>query len=217
MKSKIEAATENWHFCREMRKRQKSTCFIISGPNGAGKTTFALRYLPQIAGCRNFVNFDLIAYGISPFESLSAQYKAGRLFLREIYSKINKRVDFAFETTLAGRSQISLLKKLRQDGWQVFLFFLWIPDAAFSKSRVRERVEHGGHDVPDDAICRRFPRIMHNLIKIYIPLCDKVVCYDNSRSKPVPVFEQAGKSRRVFNQDVYEKILRQSDDYKTSQ
>lgn len=200
-----------------MRKKQKPTCFIIAGPNGAGKTTFALRYLPQIAGCRNFVNADLIAYGLSPFDSLSAQYEAGRLFLREIRANIDKRVDFSFETTLAGRSQISLLKKLRQDGWHLVLFFLWIPDADFSKNRIRERVEHGGHDIPDDTIYRRFPRVMRNLIKIYIPLCDKVICYDNSRPKPVSVFEQSGKNRRIFNQEVYEKILRQSDDYKTNQ
>jgi predicted ABC-type ATPase len=199
-----------------MGKKQKPTCFIIAGPNGAGKTTFALRYLPQIAGCRNFVNADLIAYGLSPFDSLSAQYEAGRLFLREIYANIDKRIYFAFETTLAGRSQISLLKKLRQDGWQIVLFFLWIPDAAFSKSRVRERVEHGGHDIPDDAIYRRYPRIMHNLIKIYIPLCDKTICYDNSRPKYVLIFEQDGESRHIFNQKVYERILRQSDDYKAN-
>jgi predicted ABC-type ATPase len=199
-----------------MRKKQKPTCFIIAGPNGAGKTTFALRYLPQIAGCRNFVNADLIAYCFSPFDSLSAQYEAGRFFLREIYANIDKRVDFAFETTLAGRSQINLLKKLRKNGWQIVLFFLWIPDAAFSKSRVRERVESGGHNIPDDAIYRRYPRIMYNLIKIYIPLCDKMICYDNSRSKPVPVFEQDGKIRRIFIQDIYERILRQSDDYKTN-
>jgi predicted ABC-type ATPase len=191
-----------------MRTKQKPTCFIIAGPNGAGKTTFALRYLPQIAGCRNFVNADLIAYGLSPFDSLSAQYEAGRLFLREIYANINKRVDFAFETTLAGRSQINLLKKLRQDGWYVVLFFLWIPDAAFSKRRVRERVEHGGHDIPDEAIYRRFPRIMHNLIKFYIPLCDKVVCYDNSESKPVLVFEQDKNGQKILNNDIYERIIR---------
>ncbi|MCX5635651.1 MAG: hypothetical protein NTW55_07435 [Planctomycetota bacterium] len=200
-----------------MGKKQKPTCFIIAGPNGAGKTTFALRYLPQAAGCRNFVNADLIAYGLSPFDSLPAQYEAGRIFLREVYANIDKRVDFAFETTLAGRSQISLLKRLRQDGWRIVLFFLWIPDASFSKNRVRERVKHGGHDIPDDAIYRRFPRIMHNLVKIYIPLCDKVSCYDSSKPKPVPVFEQDGKTLRIFIQDLYEKILRQSDDYKTSQ
>ena len=197
-----------------MGKKRKPTCFIIAGPNGAGKTTFALRYLPQIAGCRNFVNADLIAYGISPFDSLSAQYKAGRIFLRQIYANIDKRVDFAFETTLAGRSHINLLKKLRQDGWQIVLFFLWIPDAAFSKSRIRERVEHGGHNIPDDAIYRRFPRIMRNFTKIYIPLCDKVICYDNSKPKYVPVFEKSGKDLRIFNQSIYERIAGESNEYK---
>lgn len=196
-----------------MRKK-KPTCFIITGPNGAGKTTFALRYLPQIAGCRNFINADLIAYGLSPLNSLSTQFDAGRLFLHEIHANIKKRVDFAFETTLAGRSHISLLKKLRDDGWQIIMFFLWIPNAAFSKSRIRERVKHGGHDVPDDTIYRGFPRIMHNLNKIYIPLCNKIVCYDNSGLKPVPVFEQYGEDKQIFIQDIYKRILRQSDDYK---
>lgn len=194
-----------------MRKKRKPTCFIIAGPNGSGKTTFALRYLPQIAGCYNFVNADLIASGISPFNSLSAQYEAGRFFLHQIHENINKRVDFAFETTLAGRSQINLIKKLRKSGWRIVLFFLWIPNAAFSKSRVRERVKHGGHDIPDDTIYRRFNRIMRNLAKIYIPLCDKVVCYDNSGPKPVPVFEQDGRDQRIFIQNLYERILRQSD------
>ncbi len=197
-----------------MRKKQRPTCFIIAGPNGAGKTTFALRYLPQIAGCRNFVNADLIAYGLSPFDSVSAQYKAGRLFLREIYANIAKRVDFAFEATLAGRSHISLLKKLRQNGWQVVLFFLWIPDAAFSKSRIRERVRHGGHDIPDETIHRRYPRVMHNLVEAYIPLCDKVVCYDNSESEPVLVFEQDKNGQRISNSDIYKRIIRCANGYK---
>jgi len=197
-----------------MGKKRKPTCFIIAGPNGAGKTTFALRYLPQIAGCRNFVNADLIAYGISPFDSLSAQYEAGRLFLREIRANIDRRIDFAFETTLAGRSHINLLKKLRRDGWHMVLFFLWIPDAAFSKSRVRERVKHGGHDISDDTVYRRFPRVMHNFIKIYISLCDKIACYDNSESEPVLVFEQDENGRRILNNDIYERIIRCANDFK---
>jgi predicted ABC-type ATPase len=200
-----------------MRKKQRPTCFIIAGPNGAGKTTFALRYLPEIAGCRNFVNTDLIAYGFSPFDSLSAQYEAGRFFLREIYSNIDKRVDFAFETTLAGRSHINLIRKLKQDDWQVVLFFLWIPDADFSKKRVRERAKQGGHDISDDTIYRRFPRIMHNFIKTYMPLCNKIICYDNSGPKLVPVFEHNDKKLSIFNKDIFEKILRQSDEYKANE
>lgn len=198
-----------------MGKKRKPTCFIIAGPNGAGKTTFALRYLPEIAGCRNYVNADLIAYGFAPFDSLSAQYEAGRVFLEQIYANIKKRVDFAFETTLAGRSHINLIKKLKQDGWQVVLFFLWIPDAAFSKSRVRERVEHGGHDIPDDTIYRRYPRIMHNFIKIYMPMCGKVICYDNSGPEPVQIFRRDDAGLTILNRDIYVRIMKR--DYKANQ
>ena len=114
----------------------------------------------------------------------------------------------AGKTTLAGRSQINLLKKVRQDGWKIIQFFLWIPNAAFSKSPIRERVKHGGHDIPDDTIFRRFLRIMHNLVNIYIPLCDKVVCYDNSESEPVIIFAQDKNGQKISNNDIYEKIVR---------
>ena len=197
-----------------MTEKKKPICYVIAGPNGAGKTTFALNYLPEIAGCHNFVNADLIAYGISPLDSVAVQYDAGRLFLNEIHKNIDKRIDFAFETTLAGRSQINLLKKLRQDDWQIVLFFLWIPDADFSKDRVRQRVQDGGHDIPDDAIYRRYPRIMHNLINIYLSLCDKIYCYDNSNSEPVLVFEQDDKGDDILNKDIYQQILRCANDHK---
>ncbi|MBN1972948.1 MAG: hypothetical protein JW787_04875 [Sedimentisphaerales bacterium] len=197
-----------------MGKKIKPTCFIIAGPNGAGKTTFALRYLPQTAGCKNFINADFLAYGLSPFDSLAAQYKASEIFLREIYANIEKRVDFAFETTLAGRSQINLLKKLREDDWQIFLFFLWLPDAAFSMNRIRERVKQGGHDIPDDTIFRRFPRVMHNFIKIYIPLCDKIFCYDNSGSEPVIVFVKDENGQKISNNNMYDRIIECANGYK---
>lgn len=118
---------------------------------------------------------------------------------------------------MAGRSQINLLKKLRQDGLQIVLFFLWIPDANFSKSRVRERVKHGGHDIPDETIYRRFPRVMHNLIEIYISLCDKVICYDNSMLEPVLIFRKDSSGLSILNRDRYAIITRWSGDYKANQ
>jgi predicted ABC-type ATPase len=194
--------------------KKKPTCYVIAGPNGAGKTTFALKYLPEIVGCHNFVNADLIAYGISPLDSAALQYDAGRLFLNEIHKNIDKRIDFAFETTLAGRSHINLLKKLGKDDWHIVLFFLWIPDADFSKGRVRQRVLEGGHDIPDNAIYRRYPRIMYNLIYLYMPLCDKVSCYDNSNPEPVPFFEQTLNNVNIIDNTTYEKILRCANEYK---
>jgi predicted ABC-type ATPase len=200
-----------------LNKNEKPTCYVIAGPNGAGKTTFALNFLPEIAGCRNFINADLIAYGISPLDSVSVQYDAGRIFLNEIHKNIDKRMDFAFETTLAGRSQINLLKKLRQDNWQIVLFFLWIPNADFSKDRVQQRVQDGGHDIPVNAIYRRYPRIMHNLINIYMNLCDKVTCYDNSNTEPIRFFEHDSNGNNVLNIEIYQDIIRCADDYKRNQ
>ena len=80
------------------------TCWIIAGPNGAGKTTFALRYLPEIENCQNFINADLIAAGLAPLAPESQLVAASRLFLAEINARVQAREDFAFETTLAGRS-----------------------------------------------------------------------------------------------------------------
>jgi pantothenate kinase-related protein Tda10 len=56
-----------------MMEKKKPICYVIAGPNGSGKTTFALKYLPEIVGCSNFVNADLIAYGISPLDSIAVQ------------------------------------------------------------------------------------------------------------------------------------------------
>ncbi|MDN5874215.1 MAG: hypothetical protein L0H29_07540, partial [Sinobacteraceae bacterium] len=86
---------------------KQPTCWIIAGPNGAGKTTFALKYLPEVAGCRHFINADAIAAGLSPLSPESQQLAAARLYLAEIERAVAARQDFAFETTLAGRAVIS--------------------------------------------------------------------------------------------------------------
>lgn len=197
-----------------MTEDKKPTCYVIGGPNGAGKTTFAMDYLPEIAGCNNYINADMIAYGISPLDSVSVQLEAGRIFLNEVHKNIERRVDFAFETTLAGRSYIKLLKKLKEDGWKIVLFFLWIPDADFSKDRVRQRVEEGGHDIPDEAIYRRYPRIMNNLLNIYMPLCDKITCYNNSFPEPILIFEINEEGSNIIDNEIYNEILRCSNDFK---
>ena len=190
--------------------------YIISGPNGSGKTTFAREFLPNYAKCPNFINSDFIAQGLSPFSPGQVAIKAGKLVLQQIKEFTQRNVDFGFETTLAGKTYLRYFQDLKEKGYKLHLFFLWIPDAEFSRSRVRERAKSGGHDIPDETICRRYPRVIHNFVKIYIPLCDKVVCYSNSGLKPIPVFEQDGRRRNIFIPDIYERILRQSDDYKAT-
>ncbi len=147
---------------------KQPTCYVIAGPNGAGKTTFALRYLPEMTGCMNFINADLIADGLSPLDPTKVQMEAGKILLREIRSNVEKGEDFAFETTLSGRSYARLLKELRSKGWKTVLFYLWIPSARFSRARVLQRVEAGGHDIPAEAIARRYCRTVSNFLNFAI-------------------------------------------------
>ena len=163
-------------------------CYVIAGPNGAGKTTFALRYLPEMTGCKNFINADLIADRLSPLDPSAVQLEAGKVLLREIQMHVEARDDFAFETTLSGRMYARLLKELRSNGWNIVLFYLWVPGAEFSRMRVEQRVESGGHDIPDDAILRRYTRTVSNFLNVFAPLCDEVFCYDNSHGDCCYVF-----------------------------
>lgn len=180
-------------------------CTIIAGPNGAGKTTFAMKYLPKIAGCLNFINADEIARGLSPLDVEAAQIQASRIFLGAIEEKIRRRESFAFETTLSGIAYLPKIRQWRQNGWRVELFYLWIPSAVFSAKRVEYRVRQGGHNIPSDAILRRYPRSIANLFR-YAPECDKVNCYDNSEQIPDLIFSQVGTMLSVMNESKFQQI-----------
>lgn len=183
------------------------TCWIIAGPNGAGKTTFAMQYLPQVANCRNFVNADAIAAGLSPLAPEQELRAASRLFLIEIERYIANRETFAFETTLAGRSYLKLIERLRKDGWAVKLLYLALPSVEMSRKRVAERVSHGGHDIPNEAIYRRFPRSLQNLLSEFSFAASSTECYMNLPEGPEPVFIQIGSQRTILNSLLFETLL----------
>lgn len=185
------------------------TCWIIAGPNGAGKTTFALEYLPRVAQCTRFVNADLIAAGLSPLAPERELLAASRLFLAEIEACTKLREDFAFETTLAGRSYLKLVQRLRAGGWQVELIYLALPSMEMSRLRVAERVAHGGHNIPTADIERRFARSLHNLLEVFSPVVDVCRCFMNSSAVPELVFEQSGTVRNIVNTALYQNLLQE--------
>lgn len=183
------------------------TCWIIAGPNGAGKTTFALEYLPGVAGCTHFINADLIAAGLSPLAPERELMAASRIFLREIDECIEAREDFAFETTLAGRTYLRLVARMRRDGWRVELIYLALPSVEMSKLRVAERVAHGGHNIPIADIERRFPRSLRHLLDDYSHCVDSCTCFMNGGESPVLVFEQRGNNRDIVHDDYYQLLV----------
>lgn len=186
------------------------TCWIIAGPNGAGKTTFALEYLPQVAGCTHFINADLIAAGLSPLAPERELLAASRIFLQEVEERIADREDFAFETTLAGRTYLRLIERLRADGWRVELIYLALPSVLMSKLRVAERVAHGGHNIPVVDIERRFPRSLRHLLNDFSHRVDSCICFMNDGESPVLVFEQHGSDRDIVHDDYYQLLLEEA-------
>jgi len=189
-------------------KNQRPQVYIIAGPNGAGKTTFARKFLPDYAKCLEFVNVDLIASGLSPFDPERVALKAGRIMLEQIHSLAKRGVDFGFETTLSGKTYVKLLRKMKKGGYLVHIFFLWIPNVELGIERIKLRVRNGGHHIPDEVVRRRFGRSSLNFFRYYQPLADSWTIFDNSVDIPKMIaFSESGKTE-ILDSDLFRILLR---------
>jgi len=157
---------------------------VIGGPNGAGKSTAAPSLLRDTLQVVDYVNADAIAQGLSAFRPERAAMPAGRFALQHLRHLAEQRLNFAFESTLAGRSLATFIGEAKARGYVFHLAFLWLPDAAMAVARVHERVRVGGHDVPETTIRRRYTRGLENFFRIYQTLADHWRLYDNSQSGP---------------------------------
>lgn len=181
--------------------------YIISGCNGAGKTTASYTILPEMLNCREFVNADEIAKGLSPFQPEKTAVEAGRLMLKRMGNLLNLKVDFAFETTLSSKSFSNTIVKAKQSGYYVTLLFFWLDSPDLATERVKSRVAVGGHNVPEEIIRRRYFSGIQNLFKIYMPLADYWMIMDNSECNSIIVAE-GGISRNIIirNETIYSNI-----------
>jgi predicted ABC-type ATPase len=157
--------------------------YIIAGCNGAGKTTASFTILPDILDCKEFVNADEIAKGISPFQPEKVSLDAGRIMLNRINELIEENQNFAFETTLSTRSYRNKILAAKNKGYRVTLLFFWLQNVELAKERVKIRVEEGGHNINPDIIERRYYKGIKNLFDIYLPIIDGALIFDNSEGK----------------------------------
>lgn len=158
---------------------------LIAGPNGAGKTTFAREYLPDEPDAPRFLNADLIAAGLSPFDPERAALRAGRLLLSLIDEAVIRRDSFAVETTLSGSGYARAIPAWQAAGYRVTVLFLRLPSEDVAVARVAERVRQGGHDIPVPTIRRRFHAGWRNFQTLYAPLADEWLLFDNAGDVPV--------------------------------
>lgn len=184
--------------------------YVIAGPNGAGKTTFAKEFLPQYAHCTNFINADLIALGLAPFTPAKVQIKAGKILLEQISECVEKKVDFAFESTLSGKAYVSLFKLAKAQGYNITIFYLSLPSAQLAQKRIKQRVKEGGHHVPAVDIKRRFRRSWHNFLDLYKPLAHSWFLFDNSGLDPIEVAKCDQGQLTIISQLLFEKIMEES-------
>lgn len=185
----------------------EKSIYVIAGSNGAGKTTFAREFLPGYVKCPRFINPDLIAAGLSPFDPQAVMFEAGRLVLREIDKAIQAGRSFSFETTLSGRTYLRILQQAKRLGYAVHIFYLWVPNPELALARVRERVESGGHNVPEADLRRRYARTFSNLLKLYRPLADTLNCFDNSGEVPQLIFEENAGRVSVYDRVTYNRLM----------
>ncbi len=164
--------------------------YIIAGCNGAGKTTASFNILPEILQCKEFVNADEIARGISPFQPEKVAIEAGRIMLERIEELMSSQVDFSFETTLSSRSFIRTIERAKSKGYYVTLIFFWLESIELAKDRVINRVKEGGHHISADVIERRYKAGINNLFKIYQNKVDSLLIYDNSNSESELIAEK---------------------------
>lgn len=181
--------------------------YIISGCNGAGKTTAAYYILPEILECKEFVNADEIAKGLSPFQPEKVMYEAGRIMSARISGLIDKGENFAVETTLSAITYRQKISDAQEKGYAVTLIYFWLNSTELAKHRVKLRVEEGGHNITTPVIIRRYYSGLKNFFEVFMPICDHVMMFDNSDNAPKLVMAKTkNQEAEVYNQDIYNQI-----------
>lgn len=191
-----------------LKKQKMPHLYIIAGCNGAGKTTASYSVLPDMLNCKEFVNADEIARGLSPFQPDSVAIKAGRIMLNRIKDLLNQGVDFAFETTLATKIYTQFIQEAQSKGYFVTLVYFWLNSPELAIERVKTRVISGGHNIPEETIRRRYLAGLMNLQKLYTPICDYWMIIDNSEHPSRIIAEGARHDKsEIYYQEIYNKII----------
>jgi predicted ABC-type ATPase len=180
--------------------------YIIAGCNGAGKTTASFTILPEMLNCREFVNADEIARGISPFQPEKVAFEAGRIMLRRVDDLLSRGETFALETTLATKIYQQKIRAAQQQGYTVVLLFFWLNNPELAQERVKTRVLEGGHSIAPEVIDRRYWLGINCLFANYLPLVDEASVYDNSSGEPILLAQKLADGFHVKNETLYNQL-----------
>jgi predicted ABC-type ATPase len=183
--------------------------FIIAGPNGAGKTTNALSVLPDLINVYEFLNADEIARGLAPLHPESMSLTASKLMVKRLRDLLVLNKSFAFETTGAGTNFIKYIKEAQDKEYKIHLLYLWLNDVELAVQRVAQRVERGGHHIPETTIRRRYITGIKNVLKYYLPLVDSALILDNSgvvEKQNIIASKNMCEGLEIINKEIWKKL-----------
>ena len=194
---------------------KEQNLYIIAGCNGAGKTTASFTILPEILDCKEFVNADEIAKGLSPFQPEKVAFESGRIMLNRIDELFSQNENFAFETTLATKTYKQKILKAKEQGYNTTLLFFWLKNPELAIERVKIRVKEGGHHCPEDVIRRRYYNGILNLFNIYLPIVNQTLIFDNSEGKHILIAEKNSETEiNIYNQEKFNELKNYYDNRK---
>ena len=183
------------------------TLYIIAGCNGAGKTTAAYTLLPEMYKCKEFVNSDEIAKGLSPFRPESVNIQAGKIMLNRIDELLESNKSFAVETTLSSRYYVNVINRAHEKGFVVFLLFFWLHSPEMAIRRVAQRVSEGGHSVPVNIIKRRYHTGINNFFRMYMKKADYWSIIDNTEQpRQIVAVGYMDALSTIYNESLFNKI-----------
>ena len=159
-----------------MTKRKQ--LWILAGGNGAGKSTF---YRTQLAALGlPFINADILAKELYPQSPEEHSYDAAILAAEMRFQLLHEGRSFCFETVFSHPSKIDFVAQAKVLGYEIILVFIHLDTVSLNQARVAQRISEGGHNVPDEKVASRIPKLLQN-IKNTLPLCDQVSILNNSR------------------------------------
>ncbi len=186
---------------------EEKNLYIIAGCNGAGKTTASFTILPEFLDCKEFINADEIAKGLSPFQPEKVAFESGRIMLNRIDELFKKQETFAFETTLATKTYRQKILNARSEGYHTTLLFFWLKSSELAKERVKIRVKEGGHNIPEAVIERRYLNGIVNLFEIYLSIVDQALIFDNSEGNHKLIAEKnLNEDIRIYHQEKFDEL-----------
>ena len=107
---------------------------------------------------------------------------------------------------MSGKSYTNLFRQAKELGYELHLFFLWLPDVQLSLARIADRVKKGGHHIADRDVRRRFARGLTNLFHLYRPLLDSWTLFDNSDRVAEKIAVEENHHLQIFSDVLFERI-----------